>query len=49
MGDYIDIKVSVGPAGLLNRMLLDWGDNRRVVVTQGGVRHDQDVRFARRE
>jgi hypothetical protein len=48
MGDYIDIKTSLGPAGIGNNMLLDWGDNRRVVVTLGGVRHDQDVAFARR-
>jgi hypothetical protein len=49
MGDYIDIKTSLGPAGLGNNMLLDWGDNRRVVTTLGGVRHDQDVAFARRQ
>jgi hypothetical protein len=49
MGDYNDIKAAVGPSGLLSRMLLDWGDNRRRVVTQGGVRHDQDVAFSFRD
>jgi hypothetical protein len=48
MGDYIDIKAALSPTGLLNRMLLDWGDNRNVIVTLGGERHDQDVAFTRR-
>lgn len=46
MGDYIDIKPSVGPNGLGERFLLAWGDFRRLVETGGGVRPDQDVFFA---
>lgn len=46
MGDYIDIKAGLTPNGLGSNFLMAWGDFRRVVTTEGGTRHDQDVIFS---
>jgi hypothetical protein len=45
MGDYIDLKAITTPSGRGLQFLLSWGDFRRVVVTSGGTRPDQDVFF----
>jgi hypothetical protein len=46
MGDYLDIKAIMTPAGPGSEFLLSWGDFRRVITTNGGTRPDQDVVFA---
>jgi len=46
MGDYIDIKAITTADGRGSAFLLSWGDFRRVIVTDGGTRPDQDVVFA---
>ena len=48
MGDYIDIKAGMTASGRTSDFFLAWGDNRRVVITTGGIRHDQDVFFSRK-
>lgn len=45
MGDYIDLKAITTATGPGSDFLLSWGDFRRVIVTNGGVRPDQDVFF----
>jgi hypothetical protein len=45
MGDYIDVKAFVTPAGRTTFFGAAWGDNRRQIITAGGRRHDQDVFF----
>jgi hypothetical protein len=45
MGDYNDIEVIMTPSGPGTAFLQAWGDNRRVTVTRGGTRNDQDVMF----
>ena len=45
MGDYLDLKAITTPTGPGSDFLLSWGDFRRVIVTNGGVRPDQDVFF----
>ena len=45
MGDYIDLKTVLSPAGREVGFGAAWGDNRRQIVTAGGRRHDQDVFF----
>jgi hypothetical protein len=47
MGDYIDITPVITSTGRGTEFLAAWGDTRRVVVTPGGRRHDQDVLFRR--
>jgi hypothetical protein len=45
MGDYIDLKAITTATGPGSDFLLSWGDWRRVIVTYGGVRPDQDAFF----
>ena len=45
MGDYIDLKAITTATGPGNDFLLTWGDWRRVILTNGGVRPDQDAFF----
>jgi hypothetical protein len=47
MGDYIDMTPPITSTGRGTDFLAAWGDTRRVVVTPGGRRHDQDVLFRR--
>jgi hypothetical protein len=47
MGDYIDITPVITSTGRGTDFLAAWGDTRRVVITSGGQRHDQDVLFRR--
>jgi len=47
MGDYIDLKALLTPAGRAVTFGAAWGDNRRKIVTAGGRRNDQDVFFSR--
>jgi len=46
MGDYLDVKASVTPAGIGNATFAAWGDFRRIITTAGGIRRDQDVFFS---
>lgn len=45
MSDYLDLKANTTATGPGSDFLLSWGDWRRVIVTNGGVRSDQDVFF----
>ena len=45
MGDYLDVKSILTPTGGRVGFAAAWGDNRRKIVTAGGIRHDQDVFF----
>jgi hypothetical protein len=45
MGDYIDLKAITTATGPGFDFLLSWGDWRRVIETEGGIRPDQDVFF----
>lgn len=47
MGDYLDVKAFITPAGRSTFFGAAWGDNRREIITAGGRRHDQDVFFRR--
>jgi hypothetical protein len=46
MGDYLDVKAGVTAAGVGNATFAAWGDFRRIITTNGGIRRDQDVFFA---
>jgi hypothetical protein len=46
MGDYLDIRAIMTPAGAGSDFLMSWGDFRRVITTNGGTRPDQDVFFS---
>jgi hypothetical protein len=45
MGDYLDLKAITTADGRGPDFLLSWGDFRRVVITNNGIRPDQDVFF----